>query len=176
MTGYGAVSTKNPDDENSFEEYGDQTLDLRYVPVRTLTTQEKVRKWVSAGVPIVVAILLMVGFGWWTTNALTPRHPAGVVDHTEVPAQSLTVGPFPTPHPTTAASPTIGRDDAHTKATAAAPKVTPSATGSDESTSKPKKTRSSGSSACADNPECNKLGLVGDCCPTADGVQLGCCL
>ncbi len=29
--------------------------------------------------------------------------------------------------------------------------------------------------ACADNSGCAGLGLVGDCCPTAEGTMLGCC-
>lgn len=31
------------------------------------------------------------------------------------------------------------------------------------------------SSSCASNPSCYFLGLLGDCCPTAKGIQLSCC-
>lgn len=155
--GYGAVSTKNPDDENSFEEY-DEAADYRYIPERPLTTQERARKLVSAGVPIVIAILLMLGFGWCASKALTPQHAKGV-EHSAIPPQFVTMGPFPALHPT---DPPAALDTDTTTTTKASSKTT--------------KARSSSSAACADNPACHKLGLVGDCCPTVEGIQLGCCL
>lgn len=172
MTGYGAVSTKNPDDENSFEEYYDSdAADLRYVQERPLPFKERMRKLCSAGVPIVVAIILMLGFGWWTTNALTPRHSTGF-DHSAIPVPSGTLAPFATTF-------TFTTVDPDTDTTTKAPDVISTETtssGSDASSAKTKSRSSTTTKACADNPGCRKLGLVGDCCPTADGVQLGCCL
>jgi hypothetical protein len=30
-------------------------------------------------------------------------------------------------------------------------------------------------SLCTANAKCARLGLIGDCCPTSEGVVLGCC-
>lgn len=32
-----------------------------------------------------------------------------------------------------------------------------------------------GVAACASHPVCTKSGLIGDCCPTEEGIQLDCC-
>lgn len=37
------------------------------------------------------------------------------------------------------------------------------------------KTHGSGDTLCSVNPKCKKLELTGYCCPTGDGVMLGCC-
>jgi hypothetical protein len=36
-------------------------------------------------------------------------------------------------------------------------------------------TESSSGAECAANSKCKALGLIGACCPTHDGVMLGCC-
>jgi hypothetical protein len=37
------------------------------------------------------------------------------------------------------------------------------------------KTHGSGNTLCSVNPKCKKLELTGYCCPTVEGVMLGCC-
>jgi len=50
-------------------------------------------------------------------------------------------------------------------------------TGSKTSDSGSDDAKSSGAEdpSCARNPECAKLGLIGQCCPTPEGILLGCC-
>lgn len=68
----------------------------------------------------------------------------------------------------------------NTSAPAAAPQPAPAAT----PTAQPDATTPTESSqptealtpaSCASNPQCDALGLIDDCCPTVDGIFLGCC-
>jgi len=155
MTAYGTIPKLDDDPESTFEEYN-----VDYVQERKLSPKERMKKILTAGLPIVIALLLVLGFGLWTTKALSPG-PSTHSAHTPVPMHSEVVHSTPSPEPVP--SPTT-----NSKSHEASPNA-PNSTFSSGSSKK------SSAKACSANPECDALGLIGDCCPTSDGKQLGCC-
>ena len=146
MTNYGAVDSKDTEAasavDSSFEEYN-----VDYLGAQTLSPNERFKKIVSASLPLVIAVLLMVGFGFLSSSALHYHNPQD----------------YSSPISVSSAEP-----NSSSSSYSSSSKVVPSIP--------PKKANSSSSSAsCSENPACLELGLIGNCCPTDTGVTLGCC-
>jgi hypothetical protein len=162
---YGAIATthKSVDDaedpaENSFEEYN-----VDYVQQRKLTSKERFQKILAVGVPIVIALIIVGGFGWWSSKAVAPRHDYTKVS-TQVPAPQHSIQLLDDEPKKSATSSTVvypSPSPAPKKKTATSASKTASS--------------SSGSASCSANPKCKALDLTGECCPTGDGTNLGCC-
>lgn len=151
MSEYGAIPKSDGEADNSFEEY-----DVDYVQERKLSFKERINKFFTAGIPIIIAVLIVVAFGLWTTKALAPAPSQTSVHtpaHSPVPATSPVVEKTPVPAPAPSS-------------TAYVPEPTTSAG----------TVKGNGGKACSTNPACKDLGLVGDCCPTSEGIELGCCM
>jgi hypothetical protein len=137
----------------------------------------------SSIVPLLVAVLIMGGIGFWlfedfdhlypgpsgnrSPSGLKPRGPPIIspqgtaLDYRYSPA--IDDQPTaPTPSNLKPRGPPISSPGAP----APAPKTSPSSSSS---------TSSSGGGDCSANPACNELDLTGQCCPTGEGVMLGCC-
>lgn len=155
MTAYGAIPPSADDAENSFQEY-----DVDYVQERQLTRKERINKIMTAGLPILIALFIVVGFGLWTTKALAPAPSKNTIHAIESPT---VVDTAPSPTEPLLKPATAEKSDEEVPVV---PKH--SRTSSDT-------TKESGGKSCSANPGCKNLGLIGDCCPTIEGVQLGCC-
>lgn len=127
-----------------------------YVKERPMSTKERCGKIMLVLLPIVLALLLVGGFTYYViSNVLQKGGGRGHDTVTTFPSspkggssgQETRPGTYPTEHSPPAPAP--------------APKE--------------KSHASSGSSACSSNLKCADLGLVGECCPTKQGVTLGCC-
>lgn len=147
MSGYGAVDTNEPMDAEAqpFNE-----SDFLYLKEQKLTREEKFKKIILTTIPILVAFFIMGGIAYWLFKDFDHLYP-GPSGKKYPSKYSPQVSPIHTP-----------------TAPAPAPKVSPSSSSTSSSSG-------GGNSACTANPDCKKLGLTGDCCPTSEGILLGCC-
>lgn len=176
--GYGAIDTSEPDDTERQEELKESDF-IYFLKDKNATREDRLKKFILGAVPLVIAVILMGGIGFWlfkdfdhlypgpsgsrSSPNLKPRGPPinspqdSAPDYFPAPSDS-----DPSP-PTTSnlkpRGPPIG--------TPVAPAPSPM---------KPPASFSSGNDVdCSAIPACNKLGLTGLCCPTGEGVMLGCC-
>lgn len=162
MPEYGSIPSGSEDPDLSFEEY-----DVNYIRVKELSAKERWTKRIKTAVPIIVALIIIGGFGWFTSQAIKPPQTHGAIevdykDPAQIPedGDSTTsyepLSPLPSPTPR-------AKDEGRYSGTT--------------STQSNIKSKSSGGSGptCSANSKCDKLGLVGQCCPTGEGVTLGCC-
>mmetsp|Transcript_3786 Transcript_3786/g.8163 ORF Transcript_3786/g.8163 Transcript_3786/m.8163 type:complete len:164 (+) Transcript_3786:151-642(+) len=150
---YGSVGDNeelgaNDDNSKNFDE-----SHLYYYKEKDLTTTEKISKLIKLFVPIIIAVVLIGGLAYILFHdfgTLYPR-PGGekVTSKGGMVSQSTSVS-------SGESAPTVIRSES-------SPTVSKS------------KTSSSFGGSCAANPSCAALGLSGVCCPTPEGVQLGCC-
>lgn len=127
-----------------------------YVKERTMSRKERCSKLLLVMLPIVLAVILVGGFAYYVISHVLERG-AGGGKHgtieTAYPASPKGSSSIPASRP--------GTYPASQSPPAPAPKT--------------KSHSSSASSSCSSNSKCADLGLIGDCCPTKQGVTLGCC-
>jgi hypothetical protein len=128
-----------------------------YVKGRELSSKERLTKCILVLLPILAAVILIGGFAYYVTNHILERNAGGGhkadTAYPESPYSSGGGGPSrPGSYPSTESN----------SSPAPAPK-------------KSAHSSSTRSSSCSANPKCLELGLKGNCCPTNDGVTLGCC-
>lgn len=128
-----------------------QTYYLKETPV---ARPDRIRKFLLAAFPILVAIFIMGGAAYFLTQDFSKLYPGRSGDRTKTPS---------TYHPPTDTSPSTTTSSSSSEWTG--PKS------SSSSSSAAMKT--TGEAACEAHPKCSDL--VGDCCPTSDGIMLGCC-
>lgn len=136
---------------------GDPEFNLEntyYVKERSLSRKERCSKLLLVLLPILLALLLLGGVTYYFVSHILVRGGGG--KHGEI---SVT---YPS---SKGSSSTVSRPGSFPSPTEKAPAPAPA----------PKSHSSSGSSACSSNSKCADLGLIGDCCPTKQGVTLGCC-
>jgi hypothetical protein len=134
---------------------------IYYVKERELTSREKWNKFMLAALPILAAFLIVGGFTIYLLldSGILGRGPhagGGGGEAVSSPSKKGGENPFAASKSESSSSvppPISGGGSAPLKTT----------------------THASGSSACSANVKCAKLGLVGACCPTNEGVMLGCC-
>jgi len=126
-----------------------------YVKEREMSRQEKCTKLMLVLLPIVLALLLVGGFTFYVISHVLVR--GGGSKHGDLA------------YPPAAPSPAASGHKPQSRPGHYPAESPPS------STPKEKSVETSGSSACSDNAKCAKLGLIGECCPTKQGVKLGCC-
>lgn len=124
-----------------------------YVKERTMSRKERLTKCMLVLVPILAAVILVGGFAYFVISHVLERGGRGNRDHAAVaiPANPSSGGGRPASRPGTYPSTEFEPPPAP------APK---------------EKTHSA---SCSANSKCVDLGLKGECCPTNDGVTLGCC-
>lgn len=165
---YGAV-------KGDGEEFYD-VENMLYVKERELTLKQKCHKIMLVALPILAALVIIGGFTLYVLfdSGILGRgpHQRGGSGDVSTPSSRGGENPFVTSKSTSSSSvpSPIAKGGS-------APVTTYHSTGSVPSPiskggSAPVKT---GSSACSANEKCAKLGLTGACCPTNDGVMLGCC-
>jgi hypothetical protein len=175
MSEYGSIPADDAD--HAFEEY-----DVNYIQSKALTTKERWTKLMRATVPLVIALVLLGGFGWWTSQAVAPHRSndkVTTVEYKDSPSSGVM------PSSSSSSSSVIGsttvRVEPKTNQVEMKPTwSSPESSGSTHSTTKTSSTRSSSgggsdTSLCSVNSKCSNLGLSGSCCPTKEGVVLGCC-
>ena len=129
-----------------------------YVQSRPLSAKEKWRKFMLLAIPIVAAFLIMTGFAYVLFHAL-PSSSHRTSSGTENSPSSVI---------TTPRNYYSDGGDKKKPAGFSVPAAVREPTKSSSTSSKK-------SSACKDNSKCQQLGLTGECCPTMQGVTLGCC-
>lgn len=128
-----------------------------YVKPRAMSTRERLTKCILVIVPILAAVILVGGFAYYVTSHVLERNAGGGHKDTAYPASPYSSGG--------------GRP-------ASRPGTYPSTESDSPPASAPKKSSHSSStspSSCSANSKCLDLGLKGNCCPTNEGVTLGCC-
>ncbi|GKY96868.1 hypothetical protein MPSEU_000645900 [Mayamaea pseudoterrestris] len=150
---YGAVEA----DDNAAV---DRTFDAEstyYLPSSNgapLSFRQRTRKLLNVWVPILLAVFIMGGFAWYLLrdfNNLYPGRGGG------------------SPDGGTVVLPTGKKslDDSKAQSISRGP--------SDASTTASGKRLESSNASCAAHSACQKLELIGNCCPTDKGVVLECC-
>ena len=153
-TTYGAVEA----DENAAVDHSFDAESAYYLKseTATLTPRQRTRKYLSTALPILVAVLIMGGLAWLLLrdfNNLYPGRGGGSGDDSTIYDRSI---------------PTTGKNSLKDSTTI--PGTTPSRPDSSSV-----KHVDSSLAACSVHAACAKLELVGNCCPTDEGVVLGCC-
>ena len=144
-TSYGAVEA----DENAAVDRSFDAESAYYLkpePV-PLTPGQRTRKFLITALPIVVAVLIMGGFAWFLLRDFNNLYP-GRGGGSGADATTVYDRPLPS-------SGKKSLDDSSSSSTA--------------------KHVDSSLAACSAHSACTKLELVGNCCPTDEGVVLGCC-
>lgn len=126
-----------------------QEADMLFLTSKEASKDERRRKFLSALVPILVAVLIIFVCGSIALRAIGP-----VRDPKLPPIASTSTAPAPQKEGTGKLPPIAP--------TSTAPALQKEDTGNMEA-------------SCSENRACNRLGLTGLCCPTASGVMLGCC-
>lgn len=144
-------------DYGSLEGQGDDfdEKDTYYLKEGTLTREEKRRKFLLLAVPIIAAVLIIGGAALFLLhdfNHLYPGKGGG-----KEPGYKTKVK-----HPSSVS------EKSDSSSSHSAPVSAPTSPSSTFDTGK-------SSSDCSANEKCKAKGLTGDCCPTSDGVILGCC-
>lgn len=134
-----------------------QELDMRFLTDEKVSKSEKRRKLVSTLVPILIAVATILLFAKVALGAIGPYHDP------KYPTEAGSRRPVPTGPATTTT----------TSTTEEAPVAAPVSSVSVEDTKS--RSSSSSSASCSANKACDKLGLTGLCCPTGEGITLGCC-
>jgi hypothetical protein len=154
---YGSVPEDQEGADTSVDENNFKETDLLYYKGRTLSQKEKTVKIIKIALPVLVAVLLIGTLAWFLLSDFGHLYPgpSGV----KPPDQSSSTISYPasTPHLPSGPEP------------ASAPAKLPVRSSSTSPLS------SGGGSSCAAHSNCNKLGLTGECCPTAAGDMLDCC-
>lgn len=148
-----------PDEEavdQSFD--ADQTYYLR--SGSDLTFKQKLRKYAVAAVPILLAALIMGFFTFYLLRNFSHLYPArgGEPVIKREPSHTTTV----------TAEDYHGEDQNNAVKT---PEIHHRPLTDDDE--KPIRSKTEGSSSCSAHPNCSHL--IGDCCPSANGVMLDCC-
>jgi hypothetical protein len=138
-----------------------------------LTFEQKIRKTIKFAFPIIVAIVIMGGFGLYLFRDFNTLYPGrgGGRDGDSQPSGSgshVISGKAPIQVDASGSSPDSKngpRDPLDTDVSSSSTISTKSNTG-----------RKDGLGAsCSSYSSCSSLGLIGDCCPTAKGDFLDCC-
>lgn len=155
---YGAVATtEEGEPDRSFD--ADNAYYLKDSSSNTrLSPQQRFRKLIVVAVPIVLAIFIIGGAAFLILRTVYPSGHGGETAHR------------------TGGRPTIVHsvhDDDEVEPSVPAPSSPKHGPPSNTETTDAKK--SSGDAACSAHPRCYSSGLIGDCCPSGDGVMLDCC-
>ncbi|CAJ1961707.1 unnamed protein product [Cylindrotheca closterium] len=168
MPSYGAVDTQRSEDaetnaaDNSFEE-----MDMRFLKEQKVSQDARRRKVISALVPILVALVIILLFAKISLGAIGPAHD---------PKYPTEYGSKAAPAPSPKSSTPTGEEPSSVSAFPPAS----SYSSSSNTTAKNKNMNTTSTSitttaSCSENRPCYQLGLTGQCCPTGEGVMLGCC-
>lgn len=143
---------------------------MLYVKDRVLSPREKWKKCMLASIPLIAALIIVGGAAYGLLRKFDIFYPPPHGDYSPqytpryAPYHSLVDDKEPTP----VAAP----HKAPLPSSASPPQPTSSSSSSSKSSSR---TSSNGSADCSAHPKCDELGLIGVCCPTQDGILLGCC-
>lgn len=150
---YGTINTKDEESDGNVENKDFDESNLYYYKGEELTRKEKLSKMIKLLVPIIIAAVFLGGI------AFVLFHNFG--------------GLYPGPGEEKVRS--SGDSASHLTETETSEYTPTSAKPSSSSgSSTPIATKTAGRS-CEANPSCADLGLTGVCCPTDEGIQLGCC-
>ncbi|VEU36886.1 unnamed protein product [Pseudo-nitzschia multistriata] len=159
-SGYKYGSVDNNDEEAGVDEK-DKSFDesnLYFYKEEDLTRQEKISKFVKLFVPIILAVSMVGGLAYILFHDFGDLYP----------------GPGEKSHSAGRVSqPTTVTSDDYTPNIANMSSSSNSSHGS--SIPVISQTKTSSGNSCEANPGCAALGLTGNCCPTSEGIKLGCC-
>jgi hypothetical protein len=167
------------------EEEGEEFYDVEnmyYVKERELTLKQKCNKIILAALPILAAFIIIGGFTLYLLfdSGILGRGPhqgGGSANGGQVSNPSSRGGENPFAASKSKSSSSSSSVPSPIAKGGSAPVTTTHTTGSVPSPiskggSAPMTTKLS---ACSAYEKCAKLGLIGTCCPTNEGVMLGCC-
>ena len=150
---YGSVST---DEEIPADKSFDES-NLYYMKEEERTKKEKLFKAVKLGVPIIIAVVMIVGLAYLLFNNFGYFYPGrgGQVTPSKHSSSSTTTS-------SSSSSSSSGSGSSHYENIATSVPI-------------PEKTTTSSGGTCEAHPKCADLGLTGECCPAASGIKLNCC-
>jgi hypothetical protein len=147
---YGSVEGQA--ESKSFDE-----KDTYYLKESTLSPEDRRRKCMRMAVPIILAVVIIGGFALFLLRDFEILYPGRSGGNNKVPSDPL----FPIGH-------TTGTDQTSEKQSDPTPQLKPNPSPPSDAG------KNSGmASSCFAHKNCD--GLVGECCPTLDGVFLLCC-
>jgi hypothetical protein len=174
--------SSQPANYGAVKEEGEEFYDVEnmyYVKEQELTLKQKCHKIMLVALPILAAVLIIGGFTLYVLfdSGILGRGPhqgGGSANGGQVSTPSSRGGenPFATVKSDSSSSvpSPIAKGGSASGTTTHSTGSVPSPIS--KGGSAPMK---AGSSACSANEKCAKLGLIGACCPTNEGVMLGCC-
>jgi hypothetical protein len=140
---------------------------MLYVKPRVLSPREKWKKCMLASIPLIAALIMVGGAAYLLLRKFDIFYPPPDGDY------SPQYTPRYAPYHSSLVDDTVPTPVAVShKAPPPSPVSAPEPTSTSSSSSK---SSSNGSANCSAHPKCDELGLIGVCCPTQDGVLLGCC-
>jgi hypothetical protein len=165
-----------------------QEVDTYYLKPSPLSRSEKLKKLLVIGVPILAAVIIVGGAAsllFKDFDHLYPG-PGGSVRPYPSPSSNVVKDKGTDTEPSAPSYPVVLPPRGPPLQPASSPKNSPqtggdrrsplsSGGGGGRSSSSSSSSSLSGSAACAGHKECSELDLIGDCCPTIQGVMLGCC-
>eukprot|EP00536_Pseudo-nitzschia_multiseries_P015082 jgi/Psemu1/216806/e_gw1.817.2.1 len=153
---YGAVSSNDEESGGDGKNRGFDESNLYYYKDQELTSREKISKMIKLLVPLIIATGLIGGLAYILFHDFGGLYPAPGEEKTRMNGGSVS-------------------QPSETDSMPSVPTYTKTSSFSSSSTPAIAKSDTSAGSSCAANPSCVALGLTGVCCPTLEGVMLGCC-
>jgi hypothetical protein len=158
LPSYGSLKVSTDEED----EYSFQEAHTYYLKPSPLSRKEKLQKLLLLGVPILAAVIIIGGAASLLFKDFDNLYPGPGGSGRPYPSPSRGKDTEPASSPMHNA-PQPGGDPK--------PPIMSGGGGGSNGGSSP----SSGSAACASNEKCAALDLIGNCCPTAQGIMLGCC-
>ena len=171
LTSYGSVPTTI---ETVEQGTGFQEGSVYYLKEKTLTSKERFQKLVLVAVPLAVSLLIVGGAAYFLTRGFDSLYPApGEAGHVNIPHFTPSTHTFDDAAPPSPPGPSPVHQPYGPPI--ASPVSTASTSSSSSSSSTGGGSSAGGDSDCSAHPKCSDLGLSGSCCPTGEGIVLGCC-
>jgi hypothetical protein len=173
LPSYGSLKVSTEEDEYSFQE-----VNTYYLKPSPLSRSEKLKKLLLIGVPILAAVIMIGGAASLLFKSFDHLYPGPGGSGRPYPSPSRgkdnTEPSAPALHPRPASSPMNSPQSGGDRTSPMSGGGGGGGSGGSSSSSS-SSSSSPGSAACAGHKGCSELELTGDCCPTAQGVMLGCC-
>ena len=172
LSSYGTLKVSTGEDMSAYQE-----VDTYYLKPSPLNRSEKLKKLLLLGVPILAAVIIIGGAAFLLFKSFDHLYPGpgGSVRPYPSPSRAKDTEPSEPPYPVIPRGPLLhpASSPSNTPPSGSDPRSPMS--GGETSGESSSVSSSSGSAACSGHKECSALDLIGDCCPTGQGVMLGCC-
>ena len=175
LPSYGTLKVSTGEDLSAYQE-----VDTYYLKPSPLNRSDKLKKLLLIGVPILAAVIIIGGAAFLLFKSFDHLYPGpgGSARQYPSPSRAKDTEPSAPSYPVVPRGPPLHP--------ASSPMNLPPSesdpndprypmSGGGKSGESSSASSSSGSAACEGHKKCSALELIGDCCPTGQGVMLGCC-